>query len=107
LPSAARQFLLQEALGYEHPRWFHVPLVVDETGRRLAKRSDDLALSTLRERGVDARRVVGWIARRSGLPSVEDCTAREALSTFDWNGVPHEPVVVRARDLAEFDAPAR
>jgi glutamyl-tRNA synthetase len=107
LPSAARQYLLQEALGYEHPRWFHVPLVVDETGRRLAKRSDDLALASLRERGIDPRHVVGWIARRSGLHSIEDCTAREALEAFDWNAVPHAPVVVGASDLAELGAPAR
>ncbi len=36
LPSAARQWHLQHALGLPHPAWFHVPLVVDESGRRLA-----------------------------------------------------------------------
>ena len=41
LESCARQWLLQEALGFEHPRWWHVPLVTDALGRRLAKRSDD------------------------------------------------------------------
>jgi len=103
LPSAARQKRLQEALGLPHPRWYHVPLVVDESGRRLAKRSDDLALETLRERGVDARQVVAWVARRSGLASAEPCTASELAPSFDLKSVPHAPVVVGPGDWAELD----
>src|SRR4029078_7602887 len=33
LDSAARQECLQAALGLRTPRWYHVPLVVDENGR--------------------------------------------------------------------------
>jgi glutamyl-tRNA synthetase len=103
LPSAARQKLLQEALGLRHPRWFHVPLVVDPTGRRLAKRSDDLSLAMLRERGLDPRRLVAWVARRSGLGRFERSTAEDLVSTFDLNSVPHEPLVLGPADLAELE----
>jgi glutamyl-tRNA synthetase len=102
LPSAARQKLLQSALDLAHPRWFHVPLVVDPAGRRLAKRSDDLALALLRERGVDPRRLIGWVARRSGMPSIESSTAREALASFEMNSVPRAPVSLGPGDLAEM-----
>lgn len=51
LPSTARQILLLEALDYPLPGYYHCPLVCDEQGRRLAKRSDALALRTLRARG--------------------------------------------------------
>lgn len=67
LPSAARQYLVQEALGLPHPTWYHVPLVVDEEGKRLAKRFDSLSLASLRERGVAPERIVEWIASRSGM----------------------------------------
>lgn len=51
LTSTARQLLLYRALGAAAPAFFHCPLVVDELGRRLAKRTGALALRTLREQG--------------------------------------------------------
>ncbi len=39
LTSTARQLLLYRALGAAAPGFFHCPLVVDEHGRRLAKRN--------------------------------------------------------------------
>lgn len=51
LKSTARQILLNRALGFNNPEWFHCGLVVDSNGRRLAKRHDSLSLRTLRQRG--------------------------------------------------------
>ncbi|HEY1903404.1 MAG TPA: tRNA glutamyl-Q(34) synthetase GluQRS [Terracidiphilus sp.] len=52
LKSTARQILLNRALGYSDPAWFHCRLVVDHNGRRLAKRHDSLSLRALRQRGL-------------------------------------------------------
>jgi glutamyl-tRNA synthetase len=52
LKSTARQMLLNRALGYRDPLWFHCRLVVDHNGRRLAKRHDSLSLRALRQRGL-------------------------------------------------------
>jgi glutamyl-tRNA synthetase len=52
LKSTARQILLNRALGYKDPAWFHTKLVVDHNGRRLAKRHDALSLRALRQRGL-------------------------------------------------------
>jgi glutamyl-tRNA synthetase len=52
LKSTARQILLYRALGAVPPAWAHAPLVLDENGRRLAKRSDALSLRALQARGV-------------------------------------------------------
>jgi glutamyl-tRNA synthetase len=52
LKSTARQILLNRALGFRNPAWFHCRLMVDQNGRRLAKRHDALSLRTLRQRGV-------------------------------------------------------
>ena len=52
LKSTARQILLNRALGFADPKWFHCRLVVDQNGRRLAKRNDALSVRTLRERGL-------------------------------------------------------
>ncbi len=52
LKSTARQILLNKALGYDNPRWFHCRLLVDHNGRRLAKRHDSLSLRSLRQSGL-------------------------------------------------------
>ena len=52
LKSTARQILLQRALDFSTPAYFHCDLVTDEQGIRLAKRHDALSLRALRERGV-------------------------------------------------------
>jgi glutamyl-tRNA synthetase len=52
LKSTARQILLNRALGYNNPAWYHCRLVVDHHGRRLAKRHDALSLRVLRMRGL-------------------------------------------------------
>ncbi|MGA7158941.1 MAG: tRNA glutamyl-Q(34) synthetase GluQRS [Acidobacteriaceae bacterium] len=52
LKSTARQILLQRALGYPTPAYFHCDLMRDNNGIRLAKRHDALALRTLRANGL-------------------------------------------------------
>jgi glutamyl/glutaminyl-tRNA synthetase len=52
LKSTARQILLNRALGFADPKWFHCKLVLDQNGRRLAKRNDALSVRALRDRGL-------------------------------------------------------
>ena len=57
LKSTARQILLQRALGYAQPRYFHCDLVTDERGERLAKRHESLSLRSLRASGLTPEEV--------------------------------------------------
>ena len=52
LKSTARQILLQRALGYPTPAYFHCDLLCDASGLRLAKRHDALSLRALRASGL-------------------------------------------------------
>jgi glutamyl-tRNA synthetase len=52
LKSTARQILLQRALGFQTPAYFHCDLVTDERGERLAKRHESLSLRHLRAAGL-------------------------------------------------------
>ncbi len=51
LMSTARQILLYRALGLTPPAFYHCALMLDEKGKRLAKRHDALSLRALREQG--------------------------------------------------------
>jgi len=50
--------LLNRALGFREPDWFHCELMVDEQGRRLAKRHDALSIRELRRKGMSPEQVL-------------------------------------------------
>jgi len=52
LKSAARQILLNRALDFRDPAWFHCRLILNQNGQRLAKRHDALSLRSLRQQGL-------------------------------------------------------
>ncbi len=57
MPSTHVQRLLQALLELDAPEYHHHALLTDETGVRLAKRADSLAIRTLRAQGLEADRV--------------------------------------------------
>ncbi len=62
LQSAAWQEQLYSAMGWKSPTWLHVPLILGEDGKRLAKRHGDSRISTYREQGISPERIIGLIA---------------------------------------------
>lgn len=100
IPSTPRQLLLYAALGLTPPTFAHVPLVVGEDGRRLAKRHGDTRLAALREAGVKAEALVGLLAWSCGwIAKPEPVAARELLPLFRLEAIPHEPFVLTAELL--------
>jgi len=67
LESIARQILLFEALGFQVPTFAHVPLLLDEHGKRFSKRIQSAGLEPLRSEGVTPEQVVGQMAVECGL----------------------------------------
>src|SRR5690348_14951475 len=68
--STPRQILLYHALNLSGrlPSYYHLPLVVGEDGRRLAKRHGDTRVRYYRQRGVSAGRLLALFARWCGVP---------------------------------------
>jgi len=67
MSSSARQILLCRALGFQPPRYAHVPLLVDEQGRRLSKRRGDATLRSWLSKGVPSTVILGWVGACAGL----------------------------------------
>ncbi len=96
VPSTPRQILLHRALGFDPPRFAHVPLTLGPDGRRLAKRDGSLKLATLRESGVDPQVLVGWLARSCGWSAtIEPSPPTAWLDRFDWSKIPRDPWIDR------------
>lgn len=91
LSATPRQMALQGALGYPAPRYWHLPLMTNYGGERLAKRGGAPPLRDLREGGKGPERVLGDLAHSLGWPEWADLppevTAAELLERVpEWFG---------------------
>ena len=102
-PSTPRQLALYRMFGWTPPRFCHVPLVVGEDGRRLAKRHGDMRLSAYRAEGVSAETILGQLAWSCGwLERPTPISARDLLPMFRWAAIPGEAFIVeRLRTAGE------
>lgn len=99
LASTARQRLLYRLLDLgPPPRYTHLPIVVGEDGRRLAKRHGDTRLSAYRDRGVAPERVIGLLAEWCGLGKRREIAAAEFAEHFELGAMSRERVVFRGAD---------
>ena len=87
LSSAPRQAYLASLLGLEPPTYVHVPLALNASGARLAKRDGAVTWTEIETRGVDP---FGLIADSLGLAG---STPAELLTAFDPARIPDEPWV--------------
>jgi glutamyl-queuosine tRNA(Asp) synthetase len=71
LLSTFRQLLLYRALGLKPPKFFHAPLILDQNGKRLAKRDDSVTLRGLRARGLTPAKLLSASAPASSAPPPE------------------------------------
>lgn len=97
LSSTPRQAYLAGLLGLAPPRYAHVPLALNQDGRRLAKRDGAVTLESLAGEGLRPDRVRDLILRSAGLPAG---TLAGALEAFDPAGLPREAWVVQPGELS-------
>jgi glutamyl-tRNA synthetase len=93
LSSTPRQLLLQRLLGFDHPEYLHLPLVLGGDGQRLAKRHGAVTLDDLVAVGWAPSEVLAVLARSLGLASPgERVTAAHLVDRFDPASLPNRPV---------------
>lgn len=87
--NTARQWLLQEALGFEHPHYLHTPLVLGDNGEKLSKQNGAKALDlssalSIAQSLQEAARALGL--GEVHLPNSDSDTLHKALSswTSEW-----------------------
>jgi glutamyl-tRNA synthetase len=86
--NTAVQVQLIEALGFETPAFGHLPLLIGADGKPLSKRLDSLSLRALREDGLEALAVCGYLAHlgtplaASGAESLADLAEGFEIAGF-------------------------
>ena len=95
LSSVPRQMYLQDQLGFPHPEYAHVPLLVASDGRRLSKRDRDMDLTYLRKYHT-APQLVGILAHAAGLiPSPEPISPEELIGEFSWDKLTKKDICLK------------
>ena len=99
LSSAPRQMYLQELLGFSHPTYGHVPMLLAPDGRRLSKRDRDLDLGVLRQR-MTPEALIGNLAFAAGLiDAYRPISARELAAVFSWDKLRGDAIYLDAENL--------
>ena len=84
--SAARQVWLYRLLGFEPPVFYHIPLLTDRLGRRLAKREGDSLSDALET--YSPRQIVGALAFAAGIiGELVPVSPEELIKIFDWKKI--------------------
>lgn len=63
LNNTPKQLLIYAAIGAARPRFGHMPLILDEQGRKMSKRFGDVAVGQYRDRGFLPEALVNYLAR--------------------------------------------
>ena len=89
LVNTPKQVLLYQALGFDAPRFAHLPLMLGKDGKKLSKRHGSVALSQYREEGYSRDATVNFLARQGwALDGETEIFSREQLvEAFDLDGV--------------------
>ena len=99
LSSAPRQMYLQEKLGFSHPVYGHVPMLLAPDGRRLSKRDKDLDLGVLRQR-LTPEALIGTLAFAAGLTEQNiPISAAELATLFSWENLRGDAIYLDASSL--------
>ena len=99
LSSAPRQMYLQEKLGFPHPVYGHVPMLLAPDGRRLSKRDKDLDLGVLRQR-ITPESLIGTLAFAAGLTETQaPISAAELASVFSWENLHGDAIYLDASSI--------
>ena len=88
LLSTPQQLYVAQLLGFPEPQFFHLPLLLGDSGERLSKRDRSLDMEALRQQHT-ASKIIGLLACVAGLqPEPQPVRPADLLDSFTWDAVP-------------------
>ncbi|MEO5901030.1 MAG: glutamate--tRNA ligase [Ilumatobacteraceae bacterium] len=105
LPNTPKQQMLWDALGATPPTWAHVPVLVNESRKKLSKRRDKVALEGYRDDGFLAEAMVNYLMTLGWAPSgdSEIVPWSDIERDFRIEDVTHSPAFFDIRKLTAFN----
>lgn len=102
LSSTPKYNRIYAAFGWEPPVYIHCPLITNEEGQKLSKRSGHSSFEDLLERGFVSEAIVNYVALLGWSPKDdrEIFSLEELISTFDYHRINKSPAVFDMVKLA-------
>ncbi len=110
LSNTARQILLQEALGFSHPIYAHIPLFLNPDRSKMSKRQGDVTLKDYHDKGylpealINFMALLGWnpgtpSTYRSGQAEKEIFTLDQLVKEFSLENVQKSGAIFNLQKL--------
>lgn len=96
LSNTPKQILLYQALGFDLPKFAHLPMILGKDGTRFSKRHGAVSIDTYRELGYLPEALINYLALRGWSPPEEgkEIYSIDALITdFDLDRVVKNPAI--------------
>ncbi len=106
LTATPKYNLLYESLGFEKPIFIHLPMVVDENGRKLGKRHGSASFIDLYQLGYVPQAVVNYLALLGWSPTStqEIFSIEELITHFDPKRINRAPAIFDIKKLNWINA---
>lgn len=101
IPSTPKHILLYEALGWEPPKFVHIPLLVNKEGKKLSKRDGDVAVEDYLNKGYLPEALINYLALLGWNPGTDEefFTLEELEQKFSLDRVNDSPGVFDVEKL--------
>jgi glutamyl-tRNA synthetase len=103
--NTALQLAIFAALEHPPPRFAHLPLIADASGRQFSKRLGALSLRSLREQGVEPTAIVATLAALGTAHAADPARGiDELVASFSLGDYGRAPPKLQVDDLPRFSA---
>ncbi len=103
LSNTARQLHVYAAFGWDAPAFAHVPLILDENGKKLSKRTSSVGLDAYMKAGIPPAAMRNYLARLGWSHGDDEFfTTEQAVSWFNLKGLGKSAARLNAKKLTSL-----
>ncbi|MFH1790254.1 MAG: glutamate--tRNA ligase [bacterium] len=105
IPSTPKHIQLYDMLGWEKPKFVHIPLLVNEKKQKLSKRHNDTSVRDYIEKGYLPEALINFVALLGWNPGNEQeiFSIKELKSQFETTRILKAPAVFNSKKLDWFN----
>lgn len=86
LDNTHKQVLIYEALGFQPPKFCHLPLILDENKKKLSKRNQDISIESYKKSGILPEALLSYLVRIGWSYKDDEIFTAETLKSIFANG---------------------
>ncbi len=104
--STPKHIALYEAFGWDKPKYIHLPLILNESKKKLSKRHDDVSVESFLEKGYLKEALINYVSLLGWSPEddVEIMSLDDLIAKFNFEKLSHSSAVFSVDKLKWVNA---